>query len=104
MAALCEKNMNLYEQLNSVEEEESLMKFVEALVKDLDDELQKEKIKPSSPYGPGANGWENIKLSDFLWAATSWAESSKNGLPMYEKSDNPWKRIADILYAAKIYE
>ena len=96
--------MKLHERLNSVKDEESLMVFVEALVNDLDDEIEKEKIKPSSPYGPGANGWANSNLSNFLWAATSWAEASKNGLPLYEKSDNPWKRVADILYAAKIYE
>ena len=35
------KNMKLHERLNSVKDEESLMVFVEALVNDLDDEIEK---------------------------------------------------------------
>jgi len=50
---------DLYELADSVETEQDFLSFVEALMKDKSDEENKEKIKPSSPYGPGANGWEN---------------------------------------------
>jgi len=33
-----------------------------------------------------------------------WAELSKSGMPMYQKPNNPWRRMADILSAAKVYE
>lgn len=96
--------MELHELRDLVIDEKSLVVFLKALVEDFDDEKRKESLAPSSPYGPGANGWENRDLSSFLWAAITWAETSENGLRFYEKSDNPWKRVADILYAAKIYE
>jgi hypothetical protein len=58
----------------------------------------------SSPYSPGANGWENGSIGAFFDAAVSWAEASRNGLQYYEKPDNPWKRAAEIIYMGKVYE
>lgn len=96
--------MKLDELADQVIDEASFIRFVEALAKDLDDENEKEAENPSPPYGTGANGWENKNLSDFLWTMSSWASLSKNGLPLYQNPENPWSRMADILYAAKIYE
>ena len=96
--------MNLIEQLDAVSDEASLMKFIEALAEDLEDEIKKEKEDPSSPYGEGANGWENRDLPSFLRASLAWFEDSKDGIEAYQNPDNPWKRIADILYCGKIYE
>ena len=95
---------DLYELADSVETEQDFLSFVEALMKDKSDEENKEKIKPSSPYGPGANGWENGDIVSFLDAAIAWGESSKNGLQFYEKPTNQWKRAAHILHAGKFYE
>ncbi len=96
--------MNLDELEDQVVDEESFIKFIEALAKDLDEENEQEKKNPSSPFGTGVNGWENKNLSDFLWTMRHWASMSKDGMPYYEKPENPWQRMANILSAAKIYE
>jgi hypothetical protein len=95
---------NLVTKRDAVCDEATFVEFLSALAADRVDEVQKEKRKPSSPYGPGANGWENGTIETFLEAACAWAEASKNGLKYYEKPSNPWKRCADILYTGKIYE
>jgi hypothetical protein len=95
--------------LDAVCDEESFVCFLEALAADHADEVAKEKINPSLPYSPGANGWENGTIDAFLEAASEWGRASKDGLQfcgewVYEKPDNPWKRCADIIYMGKIYE
>ncbi len=95
---------DLITKLDAVTDEATLIEFIDALAADREDEVQKEKKTASSPYGSGANGWESSSIEAFLGAASAWAISSQNGLPLYEKPQNPWKRVADILYAGKIYE
>jgi hypothetical protein len=93
--------------LDAVHEEDSFVQFVEALAADWAEECQKESATPRSPYGPGANGWENGTIGTYLDATASWGRASIDGLPAlaeYEKPDNPWKRAAQILYMGKIYE
>lgn len=94
----------LIKALEKVEDEESFIDFVLALGDDRADEVKKEQIKPSSPYSPGVNGWENISVEGFLESAAEWARVSQAGLKHYKKPENIWKRCADILYAGKIYE
>lgn len=94
----------LHEHLDAVHDEATFVEFVAALAADRRDEVEKEKVTPSSPYGPGANGWECSTIEDYLETVAHWGNISKNGLPMYQVPDNPWKRIADMLCAAKIYE
>ena len=94
----------LIQKLDVVCDEASFVAFLAALAADREDEIRKEKIKPSSPHGPGSNGWENPIVETFLGQAVIWADASVNGLRYYEKPQNPWKRCADILYAGKIYE
>lgn len=91
-------------KLEAVCDEITFVDFLSALAADRADEVQKETKHPSSPYGAGANGWENRTIESYLEAACTWAEASKNGLQYYQKPSNPWKRCADILYAGKIYE
>jgi len=95
---------DLYQLADNVETEQDFLNFVEALIQDRGDEEQKEKENPSSPYGPGANGWENGNIVSFLDAAIAWGEATINGLEFYEKPENPWKRAAHILHAGKFYE
>jgi hypothetical protein len=95
---------NLEDLLDAVCDEGSFVRFLEALAADRADEVAKEKITPSSPYGPGANGWENGTIEGFLECASAWARDSRNGFQYYKKPDNPWKRCADILFMGKIYE
>lgn len=89
---------------DEVHDEPSFLAFLEALAVDWEDERRKEKEHPSSPYGPGANGWENPALGDFLYAAHGWAAGSADGLGYYAVPENPWCRMAQILWMGKIYE
>lgn len=95
---------DLQAKLDAVCNEETFIAFVTALATDRGDEVANEKASPSSPYGPGANGWENGTIEGFLHAAASWATASNHGLEFYRKPDNPWKRCAEIIYMGKIYE
>ena len=93
-----------FDALESVVDEESFIEFLSVLSADWADEVAKERAKPSPPYGPGANGWENGTIDMFLDAAAAWAAASINGTSTYTKSANPWRRCAEILYMGKIYE
>lgn len=90
--------------MEKVCDEQSFIDFLQALMEDRIDEVQKEKINPSSPYGPGANGWQNDTIEAFIEASIAWAEVSKDGMKYYKKESNPWKRCAHILYMGKHYE
>ena len=62
-----------FDLLEQVTDRESFLAFVRALAADREDEVAKEQVQPSSPYGPGANGWENATIEAFLEAALAWA-------------------------------
>jgi len=96
--------LDLHALADQVTDESSLIDFISALAGDREDELAKEAISPTSPFGPGANGWENGTIEAFLGAASAWAEGSKNGLPLYTPPQNPWTRMAHILHMGKLYE
>jgi hypothetical protein len=96
--------MNLHEQARSVCDQHTFLAFVRALVADLEDEVAKERAKPSPPYSRGANGWENGTIEAFLDAAASWAEDSEFGKRQGLAEDNPWRQFAIFLYCGKIYE
>ena len=85
--------------LELVHDEESFLRFLNALAEDRADEAAKDRQNPSSPYGPGANGWENVTIESFLSAAVRWAREGNQS-----HSGNTWRRCAEILYAGKIYE
>ncbi len=91
--------IGLYELLEKVDSKESFFTFVKALKEDKMDEDEKEKTKPSSPYDPGANGWENATIASFLDAMESYGEDSES---IDEKAS--WKNFALLLYAGKFYE
>jgi hypothetical protein len=97
---------NLQKLLSEVQDEQSFLRFVQALAKDREDEILKEREKPSSPYGPGANGWENITIEKYLEAASAWALDSNFGRTQCNGkfNDNCWNQFANFLYAGKIYE
>lgn len=97
-------NLQLQAILDSVNDEQSFLRFLQALAEDWEDEQHKELANPSPPYCPGANGWKNGTIGAYLDAAFQWGDSSFDGLRLYEKPSNPWKRAADILYMGKLYE
>jgi len=61
--------MHLKNQADAVHDPKSFLDFVEALAADREDAVALEKINPSHPLGPGANGWENESIEAFLRAA-----------------------------------
>ncbi len=95
---------DLHQLAESVIDETGFIRFLEALAADRADECAKEAANPSSPYGPGANGWENRTIEEFLEAASAGAEESINGLPLDGKPKNPWTRCAAILLMGKLYQ
>jgi len=80
---------SLFQVLNEVHDEETFIVFIEALMEDSID---------------SAHEWQNDTVELFLECAHAWAVSSVDGLPTYKKSENAWKRCADILYMGKMYE
>ncbi|MDN7427002.1 hypothetical protein CFB89_24815 [Burkholderia sp. AU16741] len=94
----------LQDALERVVDERSLIHFLRVLGHDWHTERQLEADSPLSPYAHAALGWENRSIGEYLEAMIDWAEASEEGLRFYDVPDNPWRRIADILFAGKIYE
>jgi hypothetical protein len=95
--------MELHDYLDRVVDRTTFLDFVEALVDDRQDEVAKEKDRPSNPHGPGASRWQNGTIEDFLFAALRWAddeEDEEEGLP----EQPTWRAFATFLYCGKIYE
>ena len=96
--------MNLTSALEAVNDSRTFLNFVRELIADREDEVRKEREKPSPPYGPGANGWENSTIEAFLESAAAWAESTDFGQTQGLSAENPWLQFATFLYLGKIYE
>ena len=94
----------LQDALERVVDERSLIHFLRVLGHDWNKERQFEADMPPSPYARAALGWENRSIGEYLEAMVDWAEASEEGLRFYAVPGNPWRRIADILFAGKIYE
>ncbi|WP_375755773.1 hypothetical protein [Corallococcus exercitus] len=86
--------------LKEVTDEPSFLRFVQALMKDFEEDRAEAARRPPSPYSPGPLGWENVTIGAFLEAGAAWAEDTQER----DRADNPWHRVAGILYAGKIYE
>jgi hypothetical protein len=82
----------------------TFLAFVRELIADREDEVRKEENRPSSPHGPGANGWENCTIEGFLESAVAWVEDSDFGIKQGLSPENPWRQFANFLYMGKIYE
>ena len=94
----------LADALESVHDEETFLQFLLALRDDREASIAEEQASPSPPYAPDARGWENTTIERFFDTAVRWARDSVNGNPFYTRPDNPWRRVGDILFAAKGYE
>ncbi len=99
-----QKAADLKAKLAMVCDEDSFVAFISALADDKADEDATRKNSSLQPFSPGANGWENGTITSFLEAAAAWAQDSKDGMPHCQKTGNPWKRCAEIIYMGKIYE
>lgn len=95
---------DLWTELEHVCDEISFIKFLEVLAADRKDAAIREKSGLPPSDGTGTSDWQNGTIENFLECAAAWASSSIDGLAVYQKPDNPWKRCADIIYMGKIYE
>lgn len=95
--------MELHELIDQVKDRSSFLAFVSALIADREEEVEIEKHTPSSPYGPGARGWENGTIEAYLGSALAWAENSM-GQDQEMPEEPSWKAFAVFLYCGKIYE
>ncbi|NPU12642.1 MULTISPECIES: hypothetical protein [Bradyrhizobium] len=91
-------------KLEAVTDASSLLAFVHALVADRESAMKREKAEPTSPWGPDAGGWENIRIETYLEAAAAWAEATDFGVEQGLAANNLWRRFADFLIAGKNYE
>ncbi|WP_166793875.1 hypothetical protein [Pseudomonas sp. F01002] len=96
--------VDLHELLEIVNDEQSFIGFMAALGDDFSRERLLEETSPSSPFGPGALGWENGSVDTFLDAAASWAIASTRCSLTDASVLNVWQRCAAILLAGKFYE
>jgi hypothetical protein len=99
--------MTSNDYLEAVHDRASFLEFVRALMRDREEEVRKEKLSPSSPYGPGAGGWENASIEGFLESAVGWAEDvtahEDERRPWFSETPS-WPAFARFLYMGKIYE
>jgi hypothetical protein len=96
--------MELHRLLDSVNDEESFLTFVEALYRDRKVDLEQEGRSPSSPYGQTARGWQNVTVDSFLEAAHRWAVDTQFGATQNLGTAPPWRKFAAFLYCGKTYE
>ncbi|WP_315729102.1 hypothetical protein [Bradyrhizobium sp. SZCCHNS2015] len=94
----------LMTRLEAVTDANSFLAFVHALIADRESAVQLEKAHPSSPWGPDAGGWENVRIETYLEAAAAWAESTDFGVSQGGAANNLWRRFAEFLFVGKIYE
>ena len=89
--------------LESVTDEMSFLGFLKALSDDWETERAMEEKNPSPPYGPGALGWQNGTIGQFLESASACGidNQNKGGI---SPGSNPWRCAAEILLAGKYYE
>ena len=95
--------MDPVDALEKVTDYQTFLAFVRALAADWEDEVAKEKLNPSSPWGPGANGWENGTIGQYLDAALACAEGHAALKGTLDKEPS-WRAFAEFLYCGKIYE
>lgn len=85
--------MNLREECNGVSEQEELVDFINKLIKS---------------YMDAPSEWTNKDIPSFLEALSAWIEDMegyyKNQDLKFDKDDISWGNIADMLYAATMYE
>jgi hypothetical protein len=89
---------------DAVSDEQCFIRLLQKMALDREDEQQKELAAPSSPYGPGAKGWQNGSIEAFLEAAAAWAEATQDTSSVEPKANDIWRRAAQIVVAGAFYE
>ena len=80
--------MKLYQALEQVNDRDSFLGFVRALIADCKD----------------SEDWQNATIENFLEAALAWAEDTHMRETQGFPAEPSWKAFAVFLYCGKIYE
>lgn len=93
--------MDLYEKLEVVEDRETFLKFVDALIEDRRTASYFEKRRPTD-YQLSSDDWQSVTIEDYLETAARWLEDNKSSDE--KPNEITWKKMAVFLYCGKIYE
>lgn len=94
--------MELHKLLEEVNDRETFIIFVKALIQNRREADELEKQNPEKYRWSNVLGWENGSVDTFLDAALSCFEDGKW---REEKPEEiTWKKFAEFLYGGKIYE
>lgn len=85
---------------DAVHSKETFLTFLAGLRADYEASRTEERVRPSSPYGPAARGWENVTIDRFLGAMHAWMTDMGQRLPEAPS----WNTFAAALMAGKLYE
>jgi hypothetical protein len=89
----------LFATLESVADEQSFLRFVEALA------AEREASEVLAETSDGFRGeWANQTIGQFLGAASAWAKDSDFGQRPGPRPGNPWRLFATFLWAGRSYE
>lgn len=92
----------------TVNDRESFLAFVRALVADREAAVEAEKRNPTDPrllgLVPDAGGYYNFTIETYLEAALRWAEVSDMGESQGLPPGPSWRAFAAFLMSGKIYE
>jgi hypothetical protein len=85
-----------HDALLRVEDEMSFIAFLQAL-------------SAAAPGAPGLDEaiehpWKNLTIAAFLEAGAAWGSDSRDAPMLPPTARNPWRRCADMLWAATVYE
>jgi hypothetical protein len=90
--------MSLVDYLEKVQDKETFVEFVNALIEDRSraEEIEQQNVE-NYKIREAALGWHNTNLESFLQSALVWLVDS-------DKKEANWKLMAEFLYSGKIYE
>ncbi len=91
------RHLAWHEKIDTVKDQKSFCRFVNAIIRERDKAEQLEKKEPKKYKYVGAYGWENGNISEYLGAALVYFGNKEIKKPT-------WKNFAEFLYFGKIYE
>jgi hypothetical protein len=96
--------MQLHEYLEQVDDHDSLLVFVRALLADRKTVERQHQAALEDLSDPAGIAWQNDTISDFLESGLAYLEdTAKPTLPSVD-GKTTWRTVAEFLYAGKIYE
>jgi len=92
----------LIDYLEAVNDRETFIEFVRALIRDREASVLREQQAPESRRGYGAFGWQNCLIESYFEAALACVEAHADRDDILKEPT--WRSFAEFLYVGKIYE